>query len=516
MKNLSKSFELESSANTNYEGGKSYKMSLEESIAEFFSLGLLNGNFYQSQSQVIKNAGELFRDALKHCPEFATKAAIYGNNVNSLKLVPTIWLVYLSTLEDKALFKKAFPRIIRNPKMLNDFVEICRKGGIRNGLGRAVKETINEWLDGNLNPYQASRNKGKLKDIVSLTRPKSNENDFQQYMKYLMKNELTFGRAIALKRTIDILKDGTLTEEVVAIIKTHNLQLEELKHSVSNLNSRDKQALYIEMYKGLNYAALILNLVSFERVFATKLKGPRNTVEETDIPEYAIDMIVEKIRNIDAYRKSNMLPFALINAEKMVVTPEFKKAISDVLKEVANSTFDIDKDISIMLGVDTSASMYGTEISNHLTCGDIANIFGSLVKKAHTKTNVFAVASQIKKVDLKKQDDIFSMARQIKSTNVGYGTYFEQLMDKYNGEKYVILLTDSMNADDLEEKWIKNKDKPEGAKLIVWQLESYQSKISKDPSVLYLAGYSDRLLGLIKNIIEGKGGQIEEINNIEI
>lgn len=105
----------------NWEGGVTYALSLKETVAEFFSLGLLNGTFYQSEEEVLRNARHIFERALVECPEFATKAAIYGNNVNSLKLVPMIWTVYLSTLEDKTLFKKAFPRIIRNPKMLHDF-----------------------------------------------------------------------------------------------------------------------------------------------------------------------------------------------------------------------------------------------------------------------------------------------------------------------------------------------------------------------------------------------------------
>lgn len=101
MKNYEKAIKMNSDIKTNYEGGTSYKITLEEKLAEFFSLGLLNGNFYQSEAEVLNNAKELFEEALEECPEYATKCAIYGNNVNSLKLVPTIWLVYLSTLEDK-------------------------------------------------------------------------------------------------------------------------------------------------------------------------------------------------------------------------------------------------------------------------------------------------------------------------------------------------------------------------------------------------------------------------------
>lgn len=197
----------------------------------------------------------------------------------------------------------------------------------------------------------------------------------------------------------------------------------------------------------------------------------------------------------------------------MVVTPEFKRAIGNVLKKVASDTFTIDKDIKLMVGVDTSGSM-SSKITDSLRAVEFASLFGALMKKSHAKTNVFAVATDIEEVELRKQDDLFSMVHQIEKTDVGYGTYFEQLLDHYRGEKYIILLTDSEAADDLETKWLRT-NKPKGAKLIVWQLMAYYTKLSKDPSVVYISGYSDRLLGLVKNIIEGKVGQIEEIEKLE-
>ena len=47
-------------------------------------------------------------------------------------------------------------------------------------------------------------------------------------------------------------------------------------------------------------------------------------IVETVIPDELIELVVSKIKDVSMYRKSNMLPFTLLNAEKMVVTPEFK------------------------------------------------------------------------------------------------------------------------------------------------------------------------------------------------
>lgn len=529
MNKMNKIQQMTSGAATTHEGGKAYQMSFKEQLVEFFSLGLLNGNFYQSQDEVLKNAKGMFERALAECPEFATKAAVYGNNVNSLKLVPTIWLVYLSTLEDKSLFKSAFGRIIRNPKMLHDFIEISRKGGIRKGLGRGMKKVVNEWLAEHLNEYQVSRNKGKLEEIVKVVRPFNQDETFQRFMKYISKGEITFPRAKALKDVLSFMEEGKLTDTTFQLIEANRLQLEELKHATKTLSDEDKKKLYEVMYKGLNYNALMLNLVALERVFATRthveskyiVKNGRHqefkqtVVDETDIPQRIIEMVASRIKNVEMYRKSNMLPFALLNAEKMVVTPEFKQAIGSMLREIAQEAFQIDSSIALRLGVDTSASMRSHAVTDtgSLSASDVSTIFGAMLKKSHTNTEVYAVASYIKHVELRKQDDVFNMARQIASADVGYGTYFEQLMRNYKGEKFVILITDNEQADNLERSWLKAQ-KPAGAKLIVWKLVPNGIKISKDPSVVQVAGYSDRLLGLIKNIIEGKSGQIEDVEKV--
>lgn len=518
---------------TTHEGGVAYKPSFKEELVEFFSLGLLNGNFYQTQEEVLKNAKTLFERALSECPEFATKAAIYGNNVNSLKLVPTIWLVYLSTMDDKSLFKKAFPRIIRNPKMLHDFMDICRKGGIREGFGRGMKAITNQWLVEHLNEYQVSRNKGKLEEIIKVSRPDSKKETplFQDFMNYISNGELTFPRVKALKEVIEFMEEGTMNDTVLSIIEANRLQLEELKHSTKRLSDEGKKQLYASMYKGLNYAALVLNLVALERVYATRTRTEQKSmykagrymnfqqvqVLETDMPQALIDMVVSKIQDVEMYRKSNMLPFALLNAERMVVTPEFKQAIASILRKIAQEAFDIGSDIELRLAIDTSASMRSAYVNDTqtLSASDIANIFGAMLKKSHANTNSFAVASYIKEIPLAKQDDVFKMAEQIRRTEVGYGTQFEQIMYTYQGEKFVILITDSEQADNLERKWLSAK-KPNGAKLIVWQLVPNAVRISKDPSVVYVAGYSDRLLGLIKGIIEGKAGQVAEVEKVTL
>ena len=89
-------------------------------------------------------------------------------------------------------------------------------------------------------------------------------------MKYLSKDELTFDRVIALKDVINSLSEGVYGESERQKVKEYRLQLEELKHATGALGEAEKKQLYMDMYESLSYAALILNLVALERVYAVK------------------------------------------------------------------------------------------------------------------------------------------------------------------------------------------------------------------------------------------------------
>ena len=273
----------------------------------------------------------------------------------------------------------------------------------------------------------------------------------------------------------------------------------------------------------MRYAALMLNLVALERVYAQELNRVRkhnpnrgsfwqDEVVRTAIPEDLSLMVREKIESVEDYRASKILPFTLINARRMVKTEAFRRSIERILVTCAREAFDIPKETEILIGVDTSGSMRSM-INDSLSVVDVASFLGALIMSSHKKTTVAAVADRCKKVPLKSEDDLFKTADAIARTDVGNGTMLGEIMREYRGQKYLLLLTDSVAADDLETLWLRAK-KPSGAKLIVWQLQAYKTKLSNHRSVVYFAGFSDRLLELLKHIIEDKGTQLEEIEAV--
>lgn len=513
---------------TSYEGGVAYTMTNEEKFLELMTVGMLNGAFYTKQEDAIRDAGQLCLTALQHFPEFATQCAIHGSAMG-MKLMPTIWLAYLSTMENKALFQFAFPKVIHNPGQLWNFMELVRKGNIRKGMGRAIKKTMTVWLQNHLTDYQVSRNKGKLGDVIKVVHPQCSDEEFQKWMVYIIKDELTFPRAAALDEVRKSLREGHYGEAERAKVRQFKLQLEELKSAFGPMAEETKQTLYMDMYQGLNYAALMLNLVALERTYAVRTRqvqrqsrerGVYMTTEvvETAIPQKVIQMVCTRISDVEAYRRSRILPFTLMNAERMVITPEFRVAINNLFAIVAEEAFNIPKDTEIMVAVDTSGSMSWPENqpNEHLTAADVACHMGAMIRKSHPSTELVAVATWARQISCYTQQSVSEMASAIRYTNAGGGTELHKLMEYYHGQKYVILMTDNEQAGNLEAAWLRAK-RPKGAKLIVWQISApYGVKISRDPSVINLSGYSDSILGAIKTIIEGGLDQMETVKQIPL
>jgi 60 kDa SS-A/Ro ribonucleoprotein len=547
---------------TNPQGGVAYTLTYEEELCNAFTLGLLRGTFYYTQEEMIIHTRDLFEKAINDNPVIATKYAIYAAETLGMKLMPVIWLVYLSALDDKKLFKRAFPRIIgKNIKLLYDFVELCRNSDIRpggihhqkvkgtnRGLGQGLKKIINELMYNELNDYNVTRFTGKLEDVCRLTRPEDKkvkrvnskgeeyDLDLKKYFEYIFKpkNEsrrLTFERAILLQETIDILqnKDRTAEEFQIALnnIKSQKLQMDEIKFTFGGLTTDDKKTVYTYFVPGMRYAALVSNLVAIERAFATSTRKVRKAdpmgsgktfeqleVLQTNVPKELIDIVAKKLASFEDYKASKMLFFGLLTAHEMVITSEWKRALNETLKQAGKVAFaDLPEGRTIRCSADTSGSMT-TSVTNSLEAVDIASYLTAAVALS-TGSQAYATASTTKTVAL-SNDNLVDCAVKIKGVDVGCGTQFETLLDGYKGEDVVIIMTDGMQSDSIERKWKNLTNKPNGAKLIVWHIVGYPYKVSNDPNIIILKGYSDTLLNTLANIITGKAGQMDIARNIKI
>lgn len=547
-----------------YEGGAVYKKNLHEKIKDVVMLGLISGKFYENENEVLTRTKAIWEEAIAKCktdPEFADyimRLLAYGRNQGGMKFQPVLGLVYLSTLDDKSYFKKAFFDVIKTPKDAHDFITLCRKSGIREGVGRCIKTIFNQYF-GKLSVYHARRYTGKLREIARVVRPKTKENEVHKnkILSYIVKDEKTYEDFAALAEAVNRLNENIVDDVTLKLISNYKLQLEEIKYAFGNLSKENLRKVYTHMIPGLSIMALMQNLETIAWVFS---EGKRPSFKEKQKRDYyilsynyipgikeeivnpiyrpdckhltpnIIEMVEKKLRDVEAYRRSRMLPFTPLMAAKMTSVPDWRDALVDMVTELTTTMFDpeILKNLKIRINVDTSGSMQETRLTNNnnhcsryenrgpaIYANELSGILGSAIyRNASEGSSIWAVATDYEKIPVKTLKP-FKLAQEIMETDVGFGTHFEQCMKNYNNEDIYILITDSVPADNLEKAWAKTKRKP-GSKLIIWHIVDYPFKISNRPDVFSFSGYSDKQMEVIRAIIEDKGDQIELIKNYNL
>ena len=159
----------------NKEGFPSYKGTPEQELLATLMTNQLRDTFYADAKQLTKEAIELHKQLLKKNPLFYAKALIYARKFGYARLQPQIGLVNLSTLGDKRLFYAIFRKVCLIPTDLRDFIDFSKTGMFRQGLGRAPKKAIINWLKEKLTEYYALKYKDELRDAIRLARPSRKE-----------------------------------------------------------------------------------------------------------------------------------------------------------------------------------------------------------------------------------------------------------------------------------------------------------------------------------------------------
>lgn len=521
---------------TTHQGGKAYEPTLLEKLYRFFTTGLIQGRYYQSEEEVIRETTQMLSEGKLLHPEEMARMAAYGRNVG-MKLAPNLGLLYLSTLEDKKYYDWAFTHVIKTPKDLHDHLHMARKAGIRRGVGSHLKKIVGRHIQHNLSDYHACKYKGKLQEILRIARPQL-AGDAQDRADYIINGNRTFPRARALEEVRDELREDNVTEKVLETIKEHRIQMDEIKFTFGGLSDKNKEKIYRAFIPGMSYMALVMNLVSITRAFpettrtlrykqysyswvgSREFRFVKKPFETGDVPDDIIEMVADKLRDYEAMKRSRMLPFRLIQAMKMTTVPEWREALRDMIAKACADSLDIG-DKKVLLGVDTSGSMFTqvnrrtnslrpVEQAKRLTMVEIASLLGAMIEASiGDNVDLCAVATDCERISVNEDDTPFDVMESIMKKDVGMGSYFEQLMQLYDDHDYIILVSDGMQAGDLERAWLEQRK--EDCKLIVWQLDGYTKKITNHPDGLVLNGYSGQIVSLIKKTLEDGVNPIDEV-----
>lgn len=476
----------------NLAGGKAYAQTSRQEFLSILFTSFLKDQFYRSADDTITRVKELIS---KEDKKFVAKAAIYARTKLGMRSISHLVASEIAKMVKGEQWSKSFfEKIIHRP---DDMTEIaaCYMNTYGKPMPNSMKKGFAKALEG-LDAYKLAkyRMEGKdvsMVDLVNLVHPKNTE-----AIRKLVKGEL--------KNT-----------------ETWESKLSQAGQSDEDADVAKADAWGTLLKEGkLGYMALLKNL--------------RNILEQA--PE-CVDMACEQLVNVEAIRKSLVLPFRFTTAYN-----ELEKINADGTRKVL---------IALSKATDLSMANVPSFPGKTLVVLDVSGSMTSVMEKAALFTSVLykacdadlmLFAQDARYETLMPTDATLSIAKRLRDMANGGGTNFFSIWETMNrAYDRIVILSDMQGW--MSSGGLARMVMPTATGLLTFQdvhmtmsaaLQHYKSRTGANPhifsfdmagygtlqlpenNVYCLAGFSDKILGMMKFLEEDKKAMEKEIESINL
>jgi 60 kDa SS-A/Ro ribonucleoprotein len=519
----------------NYEGFPTFYRSPEEQALQVLTTGVFENTFYADAAALEQEALAVVRQLAAKDVALLAKMVVYARTEGLLRSVPLAALTVLSQA-DSALFAQAFPHVVRTPNDLKDFVTLARKGGLRAGLGRAVKRAVNAWLNG-LTEYHAVKYGSRagdvtLRDVLRLTHPQPKDARADTLFHYLV-NGLTPENAERVRESLpqvwafEQLKRADDRAEQRRLIAEGRLPYEAVVGAVA-----PDAALWAELMRQMPLMALLRHVNTLQRAGA---------LEERDNARYVAD----RLSDWEAVAKSLVLPFRFFIAHRSL-SDDAPRMIREAVEEALEFSFANVPALPgrVCIAPDVSGSMGMGMVSGRGKTRyiDIAAIFAAACLKKSQDALVLPFEHRVVDVRLSARDTLMTTADRLAAVGGGgtaVGAPISWLLAKKTKVDVFIGITDNEDwcygwdgrtlsqfytppAQRGEEHgflnaWRKYKQTvAPDAKAFLLTIAPYRHAVAPqtEPDVWFLYGWSDAVLPFIARTLQGAQTQMDAVRAI--
>jgi len=482
----------------NSAGGAAYSLDDKAALAQLAMTGCLNGTFYSSDKDQLDKTLAL---ANKLDPKFVAKLAVYSRQKGCMKDMPAV-LAAVVAGKDSELLSKIFSRVIDNPKMLRNFVQVIRSGATgRKSLGTRPKKLIQNYIN-SLTDEQVFKadvgNDPSLQDIIKLVHPKPTNKQRSALFGYLLDKEYNKRDLCKLAKEYEAFKKdmkGEIPDVPFQMLTQLPLTNEHWKQIAENATWQQTR----------------INLNTFERhgVFAdSKLT---NT-------------IVEKLQDENQIKKAKVFPYQLFSAF-LNIESSIPQKVSVALQKAAEVALEnipaFEGKVYVM--VDTSGSMSSPVTGNRgsvttkMRCIDVAALVAAAVMRKNPDTEVIPFDTSVHPHRLNPMDSIMTNAKTLASFGGGGTNCSEALahVNRKNGKgDLVIYVSDNESWVDSNrsmygrgtgtmQEWDKFKARNPDAKLVCIDITpGVTTQAHSRDDILNIGGFSDTCFEVIARFIE--------------
>jgi 60 kDa SS-A/Ro ribonucleoprotein len=479
----------------NNAGGVAYSLSDKAALAQLAMTGTFNSTYYVSDQDQLKQVLELSKKA---DTQFIAKLAVYARQKGLMKDMPAV-LAAIVAGRDPYLLSKIFPKVIDNPKMLRNFVQVMRSGATgRKSLGTRPKKLVQKYLE-SLTDEQLFKadigNDPSLQDIIKLVHPKPSDKSRSAMYGYLLDKEYNKKDLCELARDFESFK-----KDMNRVMPDVPFQM------LTALPLTDKH--WKQIAENATWTQTRMNLNAFAK------HGIFNDASLTN-------ELCKKLENAELIKKAKAFPYqlfaAFLNIDSSVpakVSVSLQRAAEHALANIPEITG------KVYVLVDTSGSMRsaitghrGTATSK-MRCVDVAALVASALMRKNPDTEIVPFDTSVHEHRLNPMDSIMTNAQALAKFGGG-GTDCSEALAYVNRKAgkgdLVIYVSDNESFIDVRhyrqtatmEEWKKFKTRNPNAKLVCIDITPNRTTQAHERSdVLNIGGFNDSIFEVIAKFVE--------------
>jgi len=486
----------------NEERAPAYALSPQAQLAQYAATGCLNTTFYATADEQLAKVLELCADL---DPEFIGKTAVFCRERGFMKDMPALLCAVLS-VKDREVLARVFPRVIDNPKMLRNFVQIMRSGVVgRKSLGSAPKRLVREWLDARDPATLFKANVGQdpsLTDIVKMVHPKPKDAAREALFGYFIGRDFAFDALPEVVREFEAFKQeldsgGARTD--VPDVPFQMLTALELG-----------TAEWTAIARRAPWQMTRMNLNTFAR---------HGVFDQPGMTE----LIANRLRDAKAVAKARVFPYQLMVAYTMAVAnadipKEVCEALQDAMEIATANVPEFEGKVYVF--PDISGSMhsavtgYRRGATTAVRCIDVAGLVAATVLRKNPHAEVIPFESDVVKVRLNPRDSVMTNAGKLAKLPCG-GTNCSAPLRFLNQRRakgdLVIYVSDNESwidaphygrfgggATQTMREWANFRCRNPEARMVCIDVQPYATVQSKErPDILNVGGFSDQVFDVI-------------------
>lgn len=496
----------------NEAGGVAYAMGPQHTLAQYAVTGCLNSTFYASADMQLATVLDFVN---KVEPEFIARTAIYARRSGYMKDLPALLVAVLSAYAP-GLFAEVFDRVIDDPKMLRNFVQIVRSGVVgRKSLGTLPKRMVQQWLDARTDEqlFRGSvGNDPSLADVIKMVHPKPK----------------TASRAALYAYLIGRPHDASALPEIVK-------QFEAFKRG----ETKDVPNVPFQMLTGIEIGNDVWKRIA-EDAGWQMTRMNLNTFARHDVFKDGTltRQIADRLRNPELIEKARVFPYQLMMAFKQIagsVPGTISDALQDAMEIAIRNVPQIAGQVYVFPDVSGSMSSPATGHRQGATtavrCIDVAALVAAAMVRKNPSARIIPFEQDVvapEKVRLNPRDSVMTNANKLASIGGG-GTNCSAPLELLNREgasgDLIIYVSDNESWVDSNRygrgtetmrQWSIFKSRNPAAKLVCIDIQPYGTTQAKEQSdILNVGGFSDNVFDVIALFAKGELGADHWVGVIE-